>query len=371
MNGEGDNTEENSNASSSKENSRQHQTTVPPWLITYFQHQEEMQKRRDEEQRRFQETISNLLINNQGNNESQQITPSVSNKNPRASRPSTLDIDVTYSKFRSWRNAWNDYVMLQELDKQPIEVQKADFRCCLSEDMRIHLKCAIDIEDRNEFSVSQILDKIQEYLRQKRNVALDRVAFEERKQQNGENFDDFYVSLRKLAEESDLCDECYEQRITTRIMSGIRDTNVRQKLLAITPFPELKKVVNICRSEESAMKDSSALETKIVIDKVTNRNSKPKFVKDNNHQEKCGKCGFQKHDKRLCPANKSECNLCHMTGHWAKMCKNKGKYDKQNRDGGSVSVNIGIFLGYRYFSTDTKPIPQNKFTRLAVSKLIQ
>ena len=30
---------------------------------------------------------------------------------------------------------------------------------------------------------------------------------------------------------------------------------------------------DICRSEESAMKDSSALETKIVIDKVTNRNS--------------------------------------------------------------------------------------------------
>ena len=155
MNGENRNAEgnlnggENSNAAESEENNRQQQMTAPSWLMTYLQHQEEMQRRRDEEQRRFQETISNLILNNQGNNESHQTTPSVSNKNPRASRPTTLDVDVTYSKFRSWRNAWKDYAMLQQLDKQPIEVQKADFRCCLSEEMRIHLKCAIDIEDQN------------------------------------------------------------------------------------------------------------------------------------------------------------------------------------------------------------------------------
>ena len=55
--------------------------------------------------------------------------------------------------------------MLQQLDSQNIEVQKADFRCCLSEEMRLHLKCAIDIPEQNDLSVKQILDKIQEYLR--------------------------------------------------------------------------------------------------------------------------------------------------------------------------------------------------------------
>ena len=55
-------------------------------------------------------------------------------------------------------------------------------------------------------------------LRQKRNITLDRVAFEERKQQEGELFDDFYVAIRSLADESDLCEHCKEQRITTRII---------------------------------------------------------------------------------------------------------------------------------------------------------
>ena len=68
--------------------------------------------------------------------------------------------------------------------------------------MRLHLKCAIDIPEQNDLSVKQILDKIQEYLRLKRNVALDRVAFEECKQEKGESFDEFYVKPRKLAEEA-------------------------------------------------------------------------------------------------------------------------------------------------------------------------
>ena len=307
---------------------------APAWLQTLLQAQEEQrlrenerreedqrrrdedQRRRDEEQRRrdeeqrqrdenqrreFQELITNLISRPvvstaQESNQQQQSQNPVSNnasKVPRANRPSMLDVEVTFSKFRSWRTAWNDYYMLQKLEDQPLEVQKADFRCCLTDEMRTHLKCAIDVSDNNNLTVTQILDKIQEYLRQKRNIALDRVAFEERRQENGESFDDFYVALRKLAEESDLCDACFEQRIVTRVMSGIRDTSVRQKLLAITPFPDLKSVVNLCRSEESAAKDSSALDSKIVIDKVRKQSEYRREKKQHYSQSdvrKCGKC---------------------------------------------------------------------------------
>ena len=79
-----------------------------------------------------------------------------------------------------------------------MDVQQADFRCCLSEEMKIHLKCAIDVSHSDNFTVEEIHDKIQENLRQKRNFALDRVAFEERKQLEGESFDHFCVSLNPL-----------------------------------------------------------------------------------------------------------------------------------------------------------------------------
>ena len=65
--------------------------------------------------------------------------------------------------------------------------------------MKTHIKCAIyiDVHETSQESVDEILDKIQQYLRQKRNVTLDRVAFEEIKQQQGETFDSFYVAVKK------------------------------------------------------------------------------------------------------------------------------------------------------------------------------
>ena len=148
--------------------------------------------------------------------------------------------------------------------------------------MKTHLKCAIDVSHSDNSTVEEILDKIQEYLRQKRNVALDRVAFEERKQLEGESFDHFYVSLKKLSEEGDLCSHCIEPRLVTRIMSRINSIEVRQKLLAITPFPSLKTVVEMCRSQESAVKDSATLSNKIPIDRIKNN---PKSWKISNSSE--------------------------------------------------------------------------------------
>ena len=112
--------------------------------------------------------------------------------------------------------------MLQKHESLPLSMQKADFRSCLTEDMRQHLKCAIEIDaNDDEVSVNAILDEIQKHLRQKRNIAIDRVAFENRKQEEGESFDQYYVALKKLATESSLCEQCVDSRLVTKIMAGI------------------------------------------------------------------------------------------------------------------------------------------------------
>ena len=57
-----------------------------------------------------------------------------------------------------------------------------------------------------------------------------RVLFSERKQEEGEGmFRFFYVPLKKLADESDLCQLCLSLRLTTQIMSGVISQEVRQK----------------------------------------------------------------------------------------------------------------------------------------------
>ena len=333
---------------------------VPPnWFMMYLQQQQESKQQLEEETRRreeenrkqqmdqFQQMI-NAFSNVNSTDNNQTNRPSTSTiKAPNTPRPNLLDVDCTYSKFRAWRNAYNDYYMLQRMDTQTLQVQKADFRCCLTEAMKLHIKCAIEISDHNELSIEEILDQIQEYLRQKRNVALDRVAFDERKQETGETFDEFYVSIRKLSEEADLCDNCVEQRLTTKIMSSLKNTHVRQKLLAITPFPDLKTVVNICRSEESAYKDSNALNSKICIERVSqyksdkkkwNQNSTVKNNENKSSNSMCKRCGLYHNNNSKCPAYNSTCLYCSKVGHWTKVCMKK-KFNQSKKSNNNKQEN--------------------------------
>ena len=116
--------------------------------------------------------------------------------------------------------------------------------------MRATLAHAIPVADTA--TVDELLNANGAHFRRQRNIALPCVQFEERKQQHGEEIDRFFVGLKELAVDADLCATCLNARLITRIMSGVRSEALRKKLLAIDPFPALKDVLALCRAEESA-----------------------------------------------------------------------------------------------------------------------
>ena len=105
-------------------------------------------------------------------------------------------------------------------------------------------------------TVTAILDRIQEHVRAKRNVTLDIVALEERQQEEGDTFYQFYVALREIASKASLCEHCIDDRLTTRIMSVSRN---KTKVVNIQASPSLQITVDMCRSDESARNDEAAL----------------------------------------------------------------------------------------------------------------
>ena len=90
-------------------------------------------------------------------------------------------------------------------------------------------------------------------------MALDRVAFEECHQSANETFDEFFTRLKRLAGTAELCVNCSDERLATRVMAGVRDSESRKKLLSLTPFPTLQQAVNLCRGEESARANERTL----------------------------------------------------------------------------------------------------------------
>jgi hypothetical protein len=121
------------------------------------------------------------------------------------------------------------------------------------------VELVLGIDQSSTLAPSDILDRIQEHIRSQRSVALDRMEFEECRQEVNESFDDFYIKLRRIAECADLCKTCWDSRLSTRIISGIRDQEARKKLLAKSPFPSVQEAIYLCRSKESASKNEPML----------------------------------------------------------------------------------------------------------------
>ena len=101
--------------------------------------------------------------------------------------------DVTIPLLRSWRNRWNDFVELNQLATYSGSEQMAAFRMALDPAMQQVVEVTLGILPTTMTTPDAVLDRIADYIRAKRNIALDRVAFEERRQGSSETFDDFYI----------------------------------------------------------------------------------------------------------------------------------------------------------------------------------
>ena len=231
-------------------------TIAPDWLITFLSKQEEREYKREqleqehERARDERHELSMRLLcealdrrarnnsptrerSNSANDESNDSQTQRTETNvqrtstgPHAkTRPhEPMAAYITLRELTAWRRSWEDFVQLEQLDRLPARQQRAMSRTSLFIEIRASLQLVIG---RDDITVTAIFDRIQEHVRAKRNVTMDRIALEERKQEEGEPFDQFCIALREIANNAGLCQHCIDNRLTTRMVSGIRDPEKR------------------------------------------------------------------------------------------------------------------------------------------------
>ena len=191
-------------------------------------------------------------------------------------------------------------------------------------EMREAVEHVLLIPDDTTLKPDEVLDKIKNYIRSQRNIALDCVAFEKRKQAAGENFDLFLIAIKTLARDADLCNECLNRRLVTKIMSGTYDKETRTKLLAISALPDLQTVTDLCRSEESAKLDDARISRQLNERRAYQSKFRRNFSKSKERNKKpCTKCGKKTcppKGQTHCPAKDTECLICHKKGHFTSVC---------------------------------------------------
>ena len=231
-----------------------------------------------------------------------------------------LEANISLQDFITWRSVWQDFATLAGVDRLSLQEQAALLRSYMSIEMRSTLEFGIVLPHSS--TVDELLDVISAHLRSRCNIALYRVVFAERRQQPGKSFHDFLVALRKLGANTDLCHECLDQRITTQITFGIRDVELKTKLLAMHPYPPSQEAIDLCKSVESASIKASELSSPAVSVYTQTQINIAKSQPPSPPHAKCGYCGGSTHrDRKECPARKNICNSCGIKVHFRSVCE--------------------------------------------------
>lgn len=184
-----------------------------------------------------------------------------------------------------------------------------------------------------------VKEKFDSYFVVRRNVIYERAKFNRRVQNEHESVEEFITSLHVLAEHCEYGD-LHDQMIRDRIVVGLIDANVSQKLQLDSDLT-LKKAQDIVRETDAVKKQQSELRNKADflnndIDFIRSTKHKKSRREQNNKatgksnqkdlpsKQSCFRCGKnQYHSREKCPAKNSICNKCSKVGHWAKVCRTK------------------------------------------------
>ena len=243
-------------------------------------------------------------------------------------------------KWKRFLLAWENYSLATELTKKTEEVQVATLLTVIGEEAREVYATFNDWEnDGDEKKIKPVLKKFGEYCEPCKNVPFERFKFNRRVQEPGETYDQYRTALRKLADSCNFEEITPEEILRDRLIFGIRDNKVRERLLRETKL-SLDKTDEICRASESMlaqMKIVGNCDGTVVNalgrgnkNQISDRRRYKKNPKESTKE--CGNCGTE-HDRtkrELCPAYLKMCWKCGKLSHFAVKCRSKKKDGKDS-----------------------------------------
>lgn len=178
-------------------------------------------------------------------------------------------------------------------------------------------------DETDNDKIAPVLQKFEEYCQPRKNVPFERYRFNKHAQEAGETYDQYKTALRKLAEGCEFASITPEEILRDRLVFGIREAKVRERLLREAKLT-LLKTDEICRASESTaaqMKEVSQGDTVSAIT-FNRKYRRPRVQGDKNNDAKkaCGNCG-RFHEPDNCIARGKTCNECGKMNHFASMCR--------------------------------------------------
>ena len=138
--------------------------------------------------------------------------------------------------WRLFRQKWQNYATITQLQKQPAEYQVALFLHTIGDAaLQIYNGFTFDTDDDSR-SVADILAKFD----------YERFVFHNRNQQQSEQFEQFLTSIRVLVKSCNFCDACRNSTLRDRIVLGVIDRDMQEALLKERNISLERTIIDIC-----------------------------------------------------------------------------------------------------------------------------
>ena len=241
-----------------------------------------------------------------------------------------------------WRRRFQQFREASGLSEESASKQISTFLYCLGEEAENVLASTnATAEDRSDFG--RTITKFDDYFKVRKNVIYERARFNRRNQQRGETAEQYIMALYSLSEHSDYGD-LTEQMIRDRLVVGIRDTTLSEKLQMDSALT-LESAKKAIRQREAVHEQQQTLKgdgrANAEIEAVhsprkykqrtgagqrTERREKWTSARPQSNSragEKCGRCGRERHPREKCPAKDEQCHNCKRRGHFSSQCRSK------------------------------------------------
>ena len=167
--------------------------------------------------------------------------------------PPYLAWSASLREFDGWRHKFEGYTRIANITTLKPSEQQMALGSLVDEEWTRTLRFGLDIPEEAELKT--VLDGMEVHLRSRLNVVLDRRMFYMRKQESGENFDEFLCTVKEIAAFCGFCETCMYNRLRDRIVVGTSDELALQRMLEEKDLT-LQKAIDLCRSTENAARNS-------------------------------------------------------------------------------------------------------------------
>ena len=252
-----------------------------------------------------------------------------------------LDLDVDRgTDFIAWMKQWNAYRTLSALAAEPAVTQVHALNLCMSRDT-LNIMDNLGLTNEQKADQTEIIAGIRCHVKGRINETVECRSLRQRKQQAGETFDTYLVSLRELAKTCNFCnDNCLQKSLRDQVVEDLKDADTVKDLLKQRNLT-LDIAITTCQAMEAAKKDISSIQGTSIS--ATGVNSVMKYKQprkqsvtatSSTSSTACMGCGKAPHQggRKNCPAKDAVCRGCNKVGHYHAVCRGGKKPPSQHAD---------------------------------------